>query len=430
MLTRFYIPLLIVVFASAVPLRAGEGDAGAFNETTGRITLRQAISLALVHHPELRVFAHDIRIAEARRIQAKLPPNPTLDLTVQDVGGSGPYSGTDRAETTLEIGQALELGGKRRARTRAALKGRELAQWDFETKRLEVAAKTTSAFVELLGVQRRLSMARETLTLAERFAPVAQKRVEAGAASPLEVTRANVATASAKIAVEQQKGQLAVARKRLAACWGSTTPRFSDAVGNLDRTRELPELKAATRLLANNPQLARRDTELEQRRAQLASEKAKVWPDVTVAGGVRRIEESDHTVAVFGLSLPLPLLNRNQGGIQEARVQIERAEDQHRATEVQLTTSLAISYEELEDASIQIAEYRKSVLPQVEEAWRLTNEGYESGKFSHLEVLDARRTLAETREQYLEALIRYHKAVAEIEALTGQALSAIPTNER
>ena len=89
-----------------------------------------------------------------------------------------------------------------------------------------------------------------------------------------------------------------------------------------------------------------------------------------------------------------------------------------------------ISYEELEDASIQIAEYRKSVLPQVEEAWRLTIEGYESGKFSHLEVLDARRTLAETREQYLEALIRYHKAVAEIEALTGQALSAIPTNER
>ncbi len=128
--------------------------------------------------------------------------------------------------------------------------------------------------------------------------------------------------------------------------------------------------------------------------------------------------------------MPLPLINRNQGGIAEARAQIEKARDQHRATEVHLTTQLAIAYEELEDASIQIAEYRKSVLPQVQQALQLTNEGYEEGRFSHLEVLDARRTATEAREQFLDALIRYHKAVAEIEGLTGQAISSTSSFNR
>jgi len=419
---NFILVFLVSGFVSAI--EAGESPVVQELEGSGAITLRQAVALALVHHPDLSVFSQDIRIAEARRIQAKLPPNPTIDLTVHDVAGSGEYNGTERAESTLELAQVLELGGKRRARTRAALKGRQLAQWDFETKRLEVATRTASAFVDLLGVQRRLVMARETLTLAEKFAPVARERVEAGRASPLEVARANVATSTARIAVEQQEGQLAVARKRLAACWGSTNPRFSDAIGNLDRVRQLPALSAATRQLQNNPQLARRGTELEQREAQLAHEKSKVWPDLTLSGGPRRYEQSGDTAAVFGFSLPLPLLNRNQGGIAEARAQIEKTQNQQRATEVQLTTALAIAYEELEDAFIQITEYRKSVLPQVEEAYRLSNEGYEAGRFGYLEVLDARRSAAEARSQYLDALIRYHKAVAEIEGLTGQALTS------
>jgi cobalt-zinc-cadmium efflux system outer membrane protein len=84
---------------------------------------------------------------------------------------------------------------------------------------------------------------------------------------------------------------------------------------------------------------------------------------------------------------------------------------------------LAIAYEEMEDAKMRITTYRQSVLPQVEQAYQLTSEGYESGRFSYLEILESRRALSDARQQYLEALIRYHKAVAEIEGLTGQALS-------
>lgn len=425
MLNQKIILVLLLVDGFASALRAGESSA--VRETEGALTLRRAVALALVHHPDLAVFAQDIRIAEARRIQARLGINPAVHLRVEDAIGSGDFRDGDRAETTLELAQILELGGKRSKRTRAALHGRELAEWDYAAKRLEVATKTTQAFVALLGTQRRLLLARATLTLAEKFAPRAQERVDAGRASPLEVSRANLALASARIALEQEKGQLAVARKRLSAQWASITPRFSDAVGDLeDLHEELPPFPAATGQLQNNPRLARGETEEAQRAAQLASERAKVWPDLTLNGGVRRVEESRDTTAVFGFALPLPLVNRNQGGIAEARVAIEKTRDEQRAAEVQLNTALAIAYEELEDAGIQIKEYRASVLPQIDESYRLSNEGYEAGRFSYLEVLDARRTAADARAQYLDALVRYHSAAAEIQGLIGHTLAANP----
>ncbi len=420
---RLILALLVGGFACTA--RAGESRGVA--EAEGPLTLRAAVALALMHHPELAVFAQDIRIAEARRIQARLGINPAVHLRVEDAIGSGDFRGGDRAETTLELAQILELGGKRRKRTRAALHGRELAEWDYAAKRLEVATKTTQAFVALLGTQRRLLLARETLTLAEKFAPLAKERVDAGRASPLEVSRANLARASARIAVEQEKGQLAVARKRLAAQWASTHPRFSDAVGDLeDLHEELPPLPEAARQLQNNPRLARSETEEAQRAAQLASERAKSWPDLTLNGGARRMEERGDTTAVLGFSVPLPLVNRNQGGIAEAQAAIEKTRGEQRLAEVQLNTALAIAYEELEDAGIQIREYRASVLPQIDESYRLSNEGYEAGRFSYLEVLDARRSAAEARAQYLDALVRYHSAAAEIQGLIGHTLASNP----
>jgi cobalt-zinc-cadmium efflux system outer membrane protein len=231
-----------------------------------------------------------------------------------------------------------------------------------------------------------------------------------------------VAAASAKMIVEQQQGQYVVARKRLAALWGSTEPLFSEAMGDLDQVLDIPALADAASQLEKNPLLARRDSELSRHEAKLAVEKSKRYSDLTLRAGIRQYGDTDDSAAVMDLSVPLPFFNRNQGGIAEAEAQIEKTRDLHNATKVQLNISLAIAYEQMENAKIQIATYRESVLPQVEKAYRLTQEGYENGHFGYFEVLDALRTLSESRQQYLEALVRYHKAVAEIESLTAQAL--------
>lgn len=412
--------LLLLTTCLAATAGAASGPA----ENTGTLSLRQAVALALVRHPELAVFSKDMRIVDAQKLQAGLKPNPTVDFTLEDAPGSGDYTSFDRAQNTLQLSQLFELGDKRATRVRAVEAGRASVQMEYETKRLQIAASTVAAFVEVLAAQHRLAQAKETVTLAEKFAPAAQKRVDAGRASPVEVTRANVVTASAKVAVSNYEGQLAVARKRLATLWGSTKPRFSSAVGDLNQVRDLPTLATATSRLEHNPLVARGDAEIASREAKLAVEQSKRRPDLTASVGIRHFNESKDAAAVLGFSLPWPLFNRNEGNIAEAEAQIEKARDQRIATKAQLGNALAIAYEEMTGARTNIKAYRENVLPPVEEAYKLTNEGYENGRLGYLEVLDAQRTLFDARQQQLESLIQYHKAVAEIEGITGQALPA------
>ncbi len=386
---------------------------------TGSISLRQAIGYALAQNPELSVFPKDLRIAEARRLQASLVPNPEVSIYSEDFGGSGKFRGTDVIQNTLQLSQLIELGGKRRARIRAAEAGRGVVNFDYEAKRLKVAAETAQAFLDLLGAQERLALSRQTLDLAERFVPDAEKRVEAGRSSLVETTRARVAVTAAKIVVKKEEGQLALARTRLAAQWGSMRPKFSRAVGDLRNPPEVASLPVLRSRVAAHPALAKGEAERAQREALVAVEGRKAIPDVALHAGARQLNETNDTSFVAGLSIPLPLWNRNQGSIKEAQLLASRAEDEIRAVAVSLNTQLAIAYESLEDAKIEFTLLQSSVLPELQKAYELTNEGYLNGRFSFLELSESRRTLAESRLQYLQALINYHKAAAAIDGLTG-----------
>ena len=289
------------------------------DEPVGTLTLRQALALALTRSPELASVGFDIGIAEARILQAKLLPNPDAELTSENIAGGGSYAGAERSENTLLLGQLIELGGKRSARVREAAFGRDLGAFDYETKKREVFLKTAEQFVEVLAGQRRVTIADDLVRLANDFVPAIEKRIQAGKASDLEKTRFDVAVASARIDSEQAKHDLNAARQRLAAQWGSTKPRFASAVGDLDRVPATASLEILASRLAANPRLARFGAEVAQREATLAREKAAAIPDVTLRAGPRQINETNDTTAVVGLSVPLPLWNRNQGNITAAR---------------------------------------------------------------------------------------------------------------
>jgi cobalt-zinc-cadmium efflux system outer membrane protein len=135
-------------------------------------------------------------------------------------------------------------------------------------------------------------------------------------------------------------------------------------------------------------------------------------------GGGRQINETNDTTAVIGFSLPLPLWNQNQGNIRAARERIEQANSEQAAAAAALMTELTQGYESLEQARAAIAILRENVLPGAEEALKATTEGYEAGRFSYLDVLEARRTSGAARIQYLQAVADYHKALHAIETLT------------
>jgi cobalt-zinc-cadmium efflux system outer membrane protein len=391
-------------------------------DATGVIVLRQALALALMRNPELAAFSWEVRAKEAEIIQVGLLPNPEVGAQLEEFAGSGERRGLDTAQSTLQIGQTILLGGKREKRVRLSVLERDLAGWDYEAKRLDVLTEVTKAFVDVLAAQEQVALSGELVGVASGVLESAAERVKAGKVPPLAETKASVELTNARIGLETSRKILAAARKRLSNLWGQAGAAFTRAEGSLADIGPIPSLDRIERLIAQNPDVARWVKEMEQRSAALELEKANAVPDVSVSAGWQRFNDNDDNAAIVGISIPLPLFNRNQGAILDAKRRQAKAKQESRAAEANAHTAMADSYQSLASSFVTATEIRDQVLPSAQLAFQTAQEGYREGKFDFLEVLDAERTLFETRGKFIVTLADYHKARADVERLIGERL--------
>jgi cobalt-zinc-cadmium efflux system outer membrane protein len=394
-------------------------------EPTGVVTLRQALALALMKNPELAAFSWEARAREAQALQARLLPNPELDVEVENFGGSGAFGGLDEAETTVQLGQLVELGGKRSRRKRAAALDQDLAGWDYEIGRIQVFTETSKAFVDVLVAQKRTELNEEFVRLAEQVLHVVAERVRAGKVSAINEVKAKVALSGRLIEMGRVEGELEAARKVLTAAWGGMAPTFSGAKGDLERSPEIPSFETLSDRLADNPEMARWLVEIERHRASLEMERAGRFPDVTLSGGVRYISPTDDWAFVAGLSIPIPVFNRNQGSTLQAQYRLAKTEEQRRAMHVRVQAALASTYQRLSSARNEAISLKNDILPGARSAFEATGEGFRQGKFGYLDVLDAQRTFFEAQARHTNALGVLQKAIADAEGLLGEPLVEI-----
>lgn len=411
MLTRI-LSLLTLLIVSPLAASAAEGG--------GSITLADALARTLRGSPELAAYNYELRAAEARILQAGLRPNPELGLDIENPTGSGPYQSADQMENTLTLSQLIELGGKRPARIFEAEAGRALVEWEYQVKRVEVLKAATLAFIDALAAQRRLELAEEVVKVSGDAVTEAEQRIGVGKVSPVEGIRAKVAVSSARIDVEQARRDIATARGNLAAQWGAREADFGAVRGDLDQHAAGPSLQTLRQRLLGNPDLARWTAEREKREAMLAKEQTLARPDVTLFAGPRLIGKGEDATFVAGFSIPLPISNRNQGNIAEARANLDKLAEEKHAAEARAFAALNEAYQKLTGAGREVAILEESVIPGAQDAEKQLNEGYLAGRFTQFEVLDARRTLNAARAQQVRALADFQKARAEIDALTAR----------
>lgn len=405
---------------------AGRIELPSVEPPTGALTLRDAVGLALLHSPELASFAWEIRAREARIVQAGRPPNPALGVLAEDIGATSVPRATDQQlvqpQLTVQLSQLVELGGKRTARQDVAAANRDLAAWDYETARIDVLTRVTRAFIDAVAAQEAQALAAQTLQVIEQTREAVATRVTAGAVSPIEETRADVALASARVEAERATRLVEASYSRLAAFWGHSQARFS-VTGDLDEIPALPALVDLQARLTTNPVLARWAVEVAQRQAMVALERSRRVPDVSVAAGYRRFTDIDSNALLVGATISLPIFDRNEGGIAEAGSRLAKAYEERRAAELRVSIALVEGYRALSAAYADVIALRDQVLPGSREAFEAISEGYRLGRFGYLEVLDAQRTLVTAGGQYLRALTDYHHAVADVEQLTGAPLT-------
>jgi cobalt-zinc-cadmium efflux system outer membrane protein len=388
----------------------------------GTLELSQALALALQRNPELAAFSWNVRAAEARELQARLLPNPEAGVTAENVGGN--LRGFHESETTLTLSQSLLFGYRRSRGMQLAAADRALAGWEYESKRLDVFTGVAQAFVGVLGAQERVKIARETARIAQEVLSAVARRVEVGDAPSVERTRAEVVQAQVATELDRASQELQAARVRLAAMWGSAEPRFSEARGTLESDATLPPLELLRQRLEQNPELMRAAAEVVRRQAALALERAERIPELAAQAGYRRLEADNMHTLVFGFSLPLPIFDRNQAAIREARASLAGAEWQKQAAEVRVQAALADAHSELAATLKERQAFQEKILPGATEAFQKTQAGYAQGTFDYLELLTAQETLAKTRADYVNVLVRLNKAIADVERLIGEPITA------
>jgi cobalt-zinc-cadmium efflux system outer membrane protein len=381
---------------------------------SGVLTLAAALDLARDANPEISAARREVEANDGAVRQAGFPRNPELAAAIEDTRQA-------TRTTTLQLNQPIELGGKRRARVTAAERGRDAAVADLAAKQADVRAAVVSAFYDVLIAQERHRLAQASIALAQQASNAASRRVSAGKVSPVEETKARIAESGVRIELAQAAGELARARKRLTATWGSSVPGFERADGDVDTLPDLPALSGLVQRLRQSPDLMRARIEVDRRQALSQVERARQTPDITVSIGAKRDEQLGRTQAILGVSIPLPFFDRNQGNLQEALRRTDKARDQLTAAEVRLDSDLAQAHERLQVARQEAQLLQRDILPGAQSAYDAATKGFEFGKFDFLDVLDAQRTLLQAKSQFLRALSEGHRAAAEIERLVGDA---------
>lgn len=429
--TRWVSAVLIaaisVVASTKVATGASATDApaaGPVVESSGPLRLADALALALERSPELEAFSLQVRASEAHELQARVFPNPELDVELEDVGGDGDFRGTRSAQTTVRLSQLIELGGERSSRKAVAAAMTEVAAREYEIERVEVLTDVAEKFVAVLAGQHEVALTEEATGLAEEALRAAKRRVEMGKSSALEEKKASIELARSRIDREHAEHELLVARKRLAATWASASPAFAHAEGDLFETHAIPSFGSLVERLRASPDLGRRLSERKLREAELALAKANRVPSIRLGAGIRRLEEPDDEVFVAQFSVPLPVFDRGAGSTAEARALRDKAEAEHTGATVRAEAALFGLYQEWKHAATALADLERVVVPQAKEALAISRTGYNEGRYAYLDLVDAQRTFVEVRSEAIATAVSLHTFLLGIERLTGEPAGA------
>ncbi len=208
--------------------------------------------------------------------------------------------------------------------------------------------------------------------------------------------------------------------------WGKSLPDFERVQGTFEKIDPPPAWSDLELRIAHSPVLSHRTSATKQADAVLALARTEQKPDITLSIGAKNDQDSGDSALVVGLSIPLPLFNRNQGAMAAAAVRLAKGKKEAQAERRRLRTEVIKVWQDLRSAHSEVAIFRDEILPASRKIFDAVTYGYESGKFASLEVLDAQRSLFDAKNRYIDSLTTYHQAVSNLERLIGQRLFSDP----
>ena len=352
--------------------------------------------------------------ADARLRQAGVRANPELSLDIENALGTGPFTGYGAAETTLSFSQDLELFGRRQARVDVARAEAGIAGLRRDAASIESASRLALAYAEAEAAQRRFVLAEEMLSITLADGRAALALVEAGREPLVRGLQAESEVAAARATYDEAQAERDASFARLTAVAMLVAPVTSVEDSLLDR---VPSAGGPTGSEPLGVQVAQAERDAAEERIDV--ERVRALPDVTASVGFRRFEVEDATALTFGVSVPLPLFDRNRGNIDAAHAEFRAAEARVEQARQEAVADRAAANARLAGSASRVRAADGGVTA-AEEAYRLTRIGFDAGRLSQLELRASRSALIAARNAAIDARLARVRAEIDLARLDGR----------
>ena len=385
------------------------------------LSINEATALFLKQNLDLLIAQYGIESARGVEVAVRLFPNPILSL---DASTSTTRPVDRTGSLTARVDQLFELAGKRTYRQESARYATQSVEAAFADAVRTLGFSVREAFFKVLQTDRKLKLTQENSAFFNEVVNINTIRFKKGVIAEADLIKLRVQGVDFQNQVITATRDLLAAQNTLKALLAVRPNVDLVLLGELEYTPAtllLEGLKADA--LVTRPDLIAKERILAQRAAELKLAKAFRVPDVTV-GLDKNIQgpegpNSPNQIG-GGVSVPLPLFNRNQGGILQAEAGIRAAELDRDKTRLQVEIDVETAYRNFAQTQLLVEAYRGGVLDDARASREIAKKAYERGGTSILDVLDAFRTFNATMQGYLEALFGYQRSLLEINSAVGR----------
>lgn len=409
---RWVITLFLIVF-----IRLGE-TRGYAEEGTLRLTLNNSIQLVRERNFSAATARLNVEASQADRISAGLLPNPFFSVNNTFIDPQAPRSGS---QVTARIDQPIETFGKRKYRIEAS--EQEVVSSDFrrrnQLRQLILDVQTLFYRILLLQQNRRLAEGN-----AERFGEILRVntlRYQKGDISEAELMKVRLQQLDYQNEVLSTRLEIQEQEKRLKGLLVLDPSISIELVGGLQyETRDVDLSKLKEEAIHSRSDILEMQSDLKKTESEAKLARAMRYPNVSVGVEYDTVGPDYHGLFGAGLSIPLPIFDRNQGEIRKSDIRVQAAKISLREKEHQVLLEVEYAYRDLLQKRAQVALFESQVLQDASSSREIAERAYGKGGMSLLDLFDAERIYNTTQRNYHEALFQYQVSLFQLDYVSGK----------
>lgn len=372
------------------------------------MTLDDFVHLADANNPTLKEANALVRRSQGKARQVGLYPNPSIGYQGEQIRG-GSYGG---GEQGAFVQQTIVLGGKLGLRRNIHEQEKQSEQIGLEEQTVRVHADVQQAFYDALSALAAVQLRQKLLGVTLDAVETVHQLGNVGQADAPDILQTEVEAEQAKVAYSTAQRHYLESFRVLAALAGKGNLRVSLVEGGLEKTPDLNTEQIVESIVSESPTIKRARQEIVVAQARLKDARRESIPDLQLRAGEQYNGEQvsanpfkpTGAQSFASASINIPLWNRNQGNMQAAQAEIERAQQDLAREQLSLRQQAAPLAQSYESARFEAGRYKTQLIPRAARAYQLYLTKYQNMAQAYPQVLVSQRTLFQLQVDYVMAL--------------------------